>query len=232
MFETTIMFSPGLSAVALEEPSVAFVPSPCQQPSVPNSKPCQEPRPTLPQHHEFAQSESLVMGGETRHLEAIRANLEELSQRLFAQQRQRLSEMQQVAVQLATCMATCLVQHRFESDGAILDNLVRKAIHFLEPHEAVTVFLHPLDLALLQTRWADQVLPDSNVDLRLEADHSLNRGDCRAETGDMAVISNWKARLEAIGQELLLGLPEAEVERRAPHGEPCLRRFPDRRQRA
>lgn len=249
MYETTILLSPGLSAVALAEPSVSAVRS-HRQPMLPTVKSYQEPdgghaiktqnghvpqtkNGNAPQTQKLAplQAEASLRAEETRHLEAIRGNLEELGQKLSAQQQQRLKEMQQVAVQLATCMASCLLQRRLESDETILENLVGKAIQFLEPSQAVTVFLHPQDLSLLQKRFPDGLVPENNLELRLEADPSLSRGDCRAETGDVAVLSSWKTRLEAISQELLLDLAEAEVERRAAT-EPCLRRFPDRRQRA
>jgi flagellar biosynthesis/type III secretory pathway protein FliH len=68
-------------------------------------------------------------------------------------------------------------------------------------------------------------------ELRLVADPALARGDCRAETGDVAVLANLDEHLAEIRRDLLQALPEAEVERRRG-GERALRRFPERRHTA
>ena len=106
---------------------------------------------------------------------------------------------------------------------------MRAAVQRLEPRQAVTVRLHPDDLALLERRTAEEPLFALDTEeLRLVADASMGRGDCRAETGDVTVVTNLEAHLAEIRRELPSALPEVEVERRKD-SERNLRRYPDRR---
>jgi flagellar assembly protein FliH len=147
-----------------------------------------------------------------------------------AAQRGRLAEMQRVAVEVAVAVASHVLYERIESGDFPVEELVRAAVQRLDPRQAVTVRLHPEDLALLERRTAEEPLFALDTEeLRLVADPALGRGDCRAETGDVAVMANLQEHLAEIRHDLLRALPEAEVERRKPAAERNLRRYPDRR---
>jgi len=165
---------------------------------------------------------------EQERLDGVLGQLLDVARELRSAQRGRLEEMQQVAVQLAVAVASHVLYERLESGDFPIEELVRAAVKRLEPRQAVTVRLHPEDLALLERRTSEEPLFALDTEeMRLVADPELSRGDCRAETGDVAVLANLEEHLDEIKRDLLQALPEAEVERRK--GDRTLRRYPDRR---
>jgi flagellar biosynthesis/type III secretory pathway protein FliH len=177
--------------------------------------------------------EEQVAREERERLQGVLGELLDAARELREAQRARLGEMQKVAVELAMAVASHMLHDRLESGDFPIEELVRAAVKRLEPRQAVIVRLHPDDLALLERRTADEPLFALDTEeLRLIADPSLRRGDCRAETGDVAVVANLEEHLAEIRRDLLRALPEAEIERRQPAGERTLRRYPDRRHTA
>lgn len=162
------------------------------------------------------------------------AGLTEVARELRAQQRSRLEEMQRVAVELAVAIASHVVCERIESGDYAIEELVRQAVKRMEPREAVTVYLNPDDLTLLERRLGDgPLLSLEGEDVRLLGDASLGRGDVRAESGDVNVVSQMEEHLAELRSGLLRVLPDAEIERRKSISDDRgLRRFPDRRHTA
>jgi hypothetical protein len=150
---------------------------------------------------------------------------------LRKQQQQRLREMQTVAVELAMAIASHLVHERIKVSDFAIEALVHKVVHRLEPKHTVIVHLHPDDLELLQRRMSERDGAGlSKQELRFVPDAALQRGDCRAETGDVSVVYQLEDQLAEIRQHLIRSLSDAEVERRrVVFGEKGLRRFPERR---
>lgn len=164
-------------------------------------------------------------------LERLLTSFEDLTHELHAQQRQRLAEMQRVAIEVAVAVASRLVHERLDAGDVAVEGLVRQVAERLEPKETLTIHLHPADLALLEQRAKDcqRLLPVAGR-LRLMADAGLRRGDCRAETGDMSLLLQVDKQLEEMRKHLLDTLPDAEIEQRRPQpGDRQLYRFPDRR---
>jgi len=162
-------------------------------------------------------------------LESVLGQLLDVARDLRSAQRGRLEEMQQVAVELAVAVASHVMYERLGSGEFPIEELVRAAVKRLDPGSAVTVRLHPDDLALLERRTSEEPLFALDTEeLRLVADSEMARGDCRAETGDVAVLTKLEEHLDEIKRDLLAALPEAEIERRKG-GERSLRRFPERR---
>ena len=167
---------------------------------------------------------------ERDRLAGVLGQLLELVGELRSAQRARLEEMQRVAVELAVAVARQLLFDRLEAGEFPVEQMVRAAVQRLEPRQAVTVYLNPEDLALLERRTADEPLFALDTEeLRLVGDPALARGGCRAESGDLGILTNLEDHLADIRRDLLQALPAAEVERRKPLGEPALRRFPERR---
>jgi flagellar biosynthesis/type III secretory pathway protein FliH len=137
--------------------------------------------------------------------------------------------MQRMPVELAVAVASHVLYERLDSGDFTVEELVRSAVRRLEPRQAVTVRLHPDDLAPLERRTADEPLfALDTAELRLVGDAELGRGDRRAEPGDVAVLANLEEHLAEIRRDLLQTLPVAAVERRRA-SERTLRRFPERR---
>jgi flagellar biosynthesis/type III secretory pathway protein FliH len=224
--EATIPFRVGPARVRLADPSEPLVPV-----GRPAAAPAPDPARAL---REAEEAEAARKAEEERErLETVLGNLEDVARDLRSAQRGRLEEMQRVAVELAVAVASHLLYERIESGDYAIEEFVREAVGRLEPRQAVTVRLHPDDLALLERRTAEEPLFALDTeDLRLVADGSLSRGDCRADTGDVAVMSSLEDYLAEVRRELLRALPETEVERRRPAGERTLRRYPERRHTA
>jgi flagellar assembly protein FliH len=215
--------------MVLADPSVPLEPvrrAPPPPPALP-AQPvvCAEP---TPQDAEKEQAEQAARE-ERERLDGVLGRVLDVARDLRAAQRGRLEEMQRVAVELAVAVASHVLYERLESGAFPVEELVRATVKRLEPRQAVTVRLHPDDLALLERRTAEEPLFALDTEeLCLMGDAALARGDCRAETGDVAVLANLEEHLAEMRRDLLQALPEAEVERRKAGG-PTLRRYPERR---
>ncbi len=157
-------------------------------------------------------------------------------------QQQRLTEMQEAASVLAVEIASHLVHERIQSGNYAVEGLVQKVIARLRPDHAATVYLHPEDLKVLERRLDGEPLltASGDDDVRLVADGSLARGDCRGEAGDVTVLYRLEEQIGDLRQHFRKSLPAA-VERPAPAERPVpveprrksepphLRPFPDRR---
>jgi flagellar biosynthesis/type III secretory pathway protein FliH len=234
IYEAVIQFRVGPVRVTLADPSVPL--EPVRRPDPPAPEPEAEPESVPVIDLEEARREAerarqeQADREERERLDGVLAQLLDAVRDLRAAQRGRLEEMQRVAVEVAVAVASHVLYERLESGDFPVEELVRAAVSRLEPRQAVTVRLHPDDLALLERRTAEEPLFAADAaELRLVADAALGRGDCRAETGDVAVMANLQEHLAEIRRDLLHALPEAEVERRMTGGERGLRRYPDRR---
>jgi hypothetical protein len=224
--EVAIPFHAAVRGVAVIDPALPLEPLPPSPQAAPPPRPVElppvEPPPAPPAQDRQAEEDR-------RAIAEVLDGLMEVGQELRAQQRQRLDEMQQVSVELAVTIASHLLQQSIEAGDYPIAKVVRQVTERLEAKQAVTVFLHPLDVTLLESNLGNHTLFDDGRSVSVVADASLNRGDCRAETGDMSLLSNLQEHLAGVRDMLLNSLAEAEIERRKP-GEQNLRRFPDRRQ--
>jgi flagellar assembly protein FliH len=117
-------------------------------------------------------------------------------------------ELLQQLVELSMAAASAVVQQELKTDPAIIANLVRQALTFLDAASAKPprIFLNPLDVPLVQEQLANwhseaqwSVVPDAN----------LHRGHCLVSSGNALVDGGPGARLEAIlAQMLQAGLDE------------------------
>jgi flagellar biosynthesis/type III secretory pathway protein FliH len=223
IFEATVPMQKKLKGVALVEPASSWTPRELSSGAAP------EPSMAV-----LRSGVARSNREEAEILERLQENLDELSQELWEQQRQRLAEMQRVAVELAVAIASRLLHQRIEQGDLAVENLVRQVAERLEPQEALTVYLHPTDLALLQQQGQDaQDWHPNEGKLKLVGDPSLCRGDCRAETGDMSLLLSLDKQLEEVRKHLLNVLPDADVEQRNNlTGDRQLRRYPERRHTA
>jgi flagellar biosynthesis/type III secretory pathway protein FliH len=222
--EAAIPFLVGPRRVMLADPSTPPEPARVGSPPAPAVDAEEERRKARQAQAEQEASD------ERERLDGVLAALLDAARDLRAGQRGRLEEMQRVAVELSVAIASHVMFDRLKSGDFPMEELVRAAVKRLEPRQAVTVYLHPTDLALLERRVGNEALCGLDGDeLRLVGDAALARGACRAETGDVAVMANLEEHVAEIRRDLLLALPGAEIERRQERG---LRRFPERRHTA
>jgi flagellar assembly protein FliH len=208
-YEIAIPFSRAIRGVVRVDPTAPLPP-----PVIPAVTP---PRPTAEQEQEVARAAQARAEQEKRwqvEHEAIQRTLKALTdavQGLEAQQRQRLGELQRMAIELSVAIASRLVHETLQVGDFAVEALVRKAVAKLEARGVVTVRLNPEDVALLEQRLKGQPLLPENADVHLVADPALARGNCRAEAGDILVTSQWEAQLEEIRQHLLRSVGNANA---------------------
>jgi flagellar biosynthesis/type III secretory pathway protein FliH len=233
IYEAAIPFRVGPVRVMLADPSEPLVPvcrvGPPQTVALPEPAPAPAVDVEAARREAERLREEQAAREERESLERVLGQLVDVAHELRAAQRDRLAEMQRVAVELAVAVASHVLYERLEAGDFPVEELVRAAVKRLEPRQAVTVRLNPEDLALLERRTSEEPLfALDTAELTLVADPALGRGDCRAETGDVAVLADLDEHVAEIRRDLLQALPEAEVERRKS-GDHTLRRFPDRR---
>ena len=97
-------------------------------------------------------------------------------------------------VALARAVAACAMRRELLGDPGRLADLVREALGALdafEPDAPATVRLNPVDAAMLDGRLGP--------DVRVVADASMPRAECRVERGAARVDAGVLARLDALG---------------------------------
>ena len=139
-----------------------------------------------------------------RQRDAWARGLSEL-QRVTAQSQAQcaaiVSELREVAVELAHAIAAKLVFQQVSVGTYPTDRLVTEVLSRLNTREPTTVQLHPEDLAELRADHPDFGIHDEHV--RLVADTKLSRGDCKAVAGEITVVYELQRQLEEIRRELL-----------------------------
>lgn len=163
-------------------------------------------------------------------LESIHEAVEEFE----ARRKQSLEELQLLAVELAVAAASNLVAQAIDRDEYGVEQLVQEAIGRLGMEQPITISLHPEDIQLLDRRTAGESVAWREGRITLRPDAGIQRGDCRAETGDGRIlIAEMSARLAEMRRHWLEGLDDAQIERRRPAGsDRGLQRFPNRRETA
>ena len=137
-------------------------------------------------------------------LSQLLKNLSSAARDLQAQYRQRLVESEKATVQLAVAIAGRLIHEKLAASEFAVEKLVHKVVERLETREPVTVFLHPLDLALLEQRLQGQPNPwGMERSLTFAAAAAMGRGCCRAEAGEWRVDAQLDVQLADIRDRLL-----------------------------
>ena len=229
MFEQRIRFNKSLARVYLT-PSASRLASA----NIDALDPAAQPGAYVPEAAMQAATVSTDFEQQRIAIEQVLDSLTEAVQEIEQRREQSLSELQQVAVELAVAIASRLIYEKVEANDFAVEKLVEQVVCRLEPQTAVTIRLHPEDLTLLERRLEGKLTRWSNQEkIRFVPDGSLGRGDCRADTESFGILSKIELQLSEIRQHLLETLDYAQTERRqAPAGDQGLRRFPDRRDTA
>jgi flagellar assembly protein FliH len=145
-------------------------------------------------------------------LKRILTSLQNAAQAVATQQMEQLAEVRRVTVELAVAIASRLIHERILAGQFGVETLVRQVLEKLEPRQPIAVRLHPDDLALLKRRLpaGDPLANLENDKVRFVADPALSRGDCRAEAGDVRIVSHLQGQLEEIRQHLLRSVGHAQ----------------------
>lgn len=163
-------------------------------------------------------------------VEDLQRAVEELEQR----RSQSLSELQQIAVELAVIAASHVVYAELERDGLGVEEFVSRAIAELPLNTSASIRLNPQDLNILQPRLASGSLPWNTNQINLLPDASISRGGLHLETeSGRILLSDVVSRLSEVRQQWMENINDTQIERRRVQDDPqSLRRFPDRRETA
>lgn len=88
---------------------------------------------------------------------------------------------------LAVAIARHLLDRELTQDPVLVQQLVTRALTIAPMSGAVTVRLHPADIAALQALGAMPVAPGPGIELRWAPDESVMRGGCLVE-GPAAIV--------------------------------------------
>lgn len=187
--------------------------------------------------HEVVTAEEMGFGSvsedELADLKRMLADAADLVTELQEQHRQSLSELQEVAVELASAAASWLVGIAIERDAFAVDDLIRKALQQLDIDQPVRVRLNPADHKLLTNLMRSPESRDLLNKMTCVDDPALTRGSCRVESGRRILLTDMNSRLEDIRRSWMEKLDDAQIERRGDDSDSrTLRRFPDRRETA
>lgn len=111
-------------------------------------------------------------------------------------------ELQEVAVELATAIASKLVFDEVNHNRFPIANLIHEVLGRLDTRATAIIRLHPDDLAVIQEL---PVIgePNNEQSVQYVADPALARGDCKAKAGDITVSYELRRQIEDIRQQLL-----------------------------
>ena len=187
--------------------------------------------------HEVITAAEVGFGGisdeEVAGLRTLLASTAEMVLELQEQHRQSLSEMQEVAVELASAAASWLVGVAIERNDFAVDDLIRKALQQMEIDQPVRVRLNPADHELLKTLIRDPEGREDLANVSCVDAPEMARGSCRVESGRRILLSDMHSRLEDIRRSWMEKLDDSQIERRGDgSASRTLRRFPDRRETA
>ena len=187
--------------------------------------------------HEVVTAEQVGLGGvsdeELADLRQILANTADLVMELQEQHRRSLSEMQEVAVELATAAASWLVGFAIERGHFAVDDLIQHALHQMDADQPVRVRMNPADHDLLQNLIRDPEGRELVKNVSCFDDPTMARGSVRVESGRRILLTDMNSRLEDIRRSWMEKLDDSQVERRGDGSAAGrLRRFPERRETA
>jgi flagellar biosynthesis/type III secretory pathway protein FliH len=128
----------------------------------------------------------------------------EAARDLRVREKQWLVEMQQATVKLSVAIASRLIHRKIEAGEFNLEALVHEVVERLGTRSAMRVHLHPVDLGLLRKRLADHEMATLSLQrIELCGDPTVGRGGCRADAGDVSVLSRLDLQLAELDQNLL-----------------------------
>lgn len=163
-------------------------------------------------------------------LNEVGFSIEELQQ----QHRDTLTELQQASIELAVSAASWIVGAAIDANQFAIDDLVQAMVDRLNTDEPIRVMMNPDDAELLNMlRNSADAKEFAAANVEYVKDTQLKRGEVRAESARLTLMTDMDERLADIRQIWLENLNDTQTERRAddPAGR-GLRRFPERRHTA
>jgi flagellar biosynthesis/type III secretory pathway protein FliH len=188
-----------LRNVARVDPDAALAdPGPVQAPRSPSAAAPSESQ------------EQKRLAEERQRIQSVMTELSRVANSLREKQKEGLSELKQAAIEIGLAVAQRLIHEALDHGAFGIEKLVEEAIAKLGSPKECDLYLNPEDITLLKKGLGDdRRLVDEGSSIRILADGSLARGSCRAEAGDLLVLSDLKTHLAEIRGHLLGQLDSA-----------------------
>lgn len=186
------------------------------------------PKPEEPESTE-TQPAALTSQKTDELIESLIETVTELEDR----RNQSFAELQMAAIEIGVLVASRVAYEKINADDFAVEELVNTALERIDANVPVVIRLHPADHTLLLNRFTGDEIKNVMPSVKFEADSSISRGDCQADTVDFGLVTTVEQRIGELRTLLLEGIEDAQIERRK-NGKTSrsIRRFPDRRETA
>jgi flagellar biosynthesis/type III secretory pathway protein FliH len=184
----------GLKVVAPGDPWPP--PAPARHASTPTAKPAAG---------DAGQAEAArQMAADREFLESTLGQLGQTLQDLYADRHKQLTDLQNLAVELAIVAAGRLLFRDLDEDRFAVEEMVRDMAKQLVDDKPVAIHLNPKDLHLMQRRLGSRLLfADDDAAPKLVPDSGVDRGACVVEGTKDSFAHDPAAELSRMREELL-----------------------------
>ena len=161
----------------------------------------------------YEQGERAGLQAGSARAEAMLQRLAQTLEELAGLRREMIRQTERQMVQLALAVAKRIVRREVALDGNLTLSMARLALDRLGDSTAVTVRLHPEDLAAIADggdRW-------DRPHLTVVADRDIGRGGCVVESDFGSIDASVEAQFQELARALLADEGQAEMGA-APHG--------------
>ena len=135
-------------------------------------------------------------------LESVQRSL----QNIMDHQRVMRAELAQATVELAVLIAENVVRRAINENEYGIHELVAEAIERLPATDSIVIHLHPSDKDLFEQQRQRDTKQSGLHQLHVQADPSLDRGDCYIDGGDVGILTAMEQHLAGLRHWLLEGL--------------------------
>lgn len=140
------------------------------------------------------------------------ANLTRLIDDEFQRTRIQTADFQLLAIELGVAVASQICQSKIDSNDYPLQEIVSSITRKLGLERLITVYLHPKDVASMESAFRNE---QSSPQIVFLPDSSLQRGECRAANEERGLIATIDLQAAEIRQLLLEGIHDAQLERQS-----------------
>ena len=152
----------------------------------------------------FAQGEKDGYDYGQKSVQVVKSQLERIVQNMEALPAKILQDYRNWLIQTSISLARQLLNREIRTSPEIVADTVSALIEEAEEHGALTVYLNPNDLEIVEKR-ADLTLPANGKHIALKADRDLERGGCRIESAVQLLDASIATVFENLEKKLLGG---------------------------
>jgi flagellar biosynthesis/type III secretory pathway protein FliH len=145
-----------------------------------------------------------LVAAEREFIESALGQLGTTLQELYADRHKQLTDLQNLAVELAVVAAGRLLFREIDEDRFAVEEMVRDMARQLVDDKPVAIHLNPKDLHQMQRRLGSRLLfPDDDAAPKLVPDTGVDRGACVVEGSRDSFAHDPAAELTRMREELL-----------------------------